>query len=117
MPIALFVLNFSRITPQAIEIALINWAGEKGIPFVMAGTKADKAGKKQAAETSGNYKVALSEIWEELYPPFTSAAAKPKKASLKFLGLLRTVWVNSGEDTFYWRAAKITQRNFIKMTE
>lgn len=83
----LFVLIDLRIPPQAIDIAFINWAGENGIPFVMVGTKADKAGKKQVAETLENYKVALSEIWEEL-PTFYVSSSETKEGKTEILGFI-----------------------------
>jgi GTP-binding protein len=90
----LFVLIDLRIPPQAIDIAFINWAGENGIPFVMVGTKADKAGKKQVAETLENYKVALSEIWEEL-PTFYVSSSETKEGKSEILDFIQECMAQS----------------------
>ena len=55
---------------------------------MMVGTKADKAGKKQVAETLENYKVALSEIWEEL-PTFYVSSSETKEGKSEILGFIQ----------------------------
>lgn len=46
-----FVLIDSRLTPQAIDLDFIEWLGDRGVPFTLVFTKADKqsVGKTQVS--------------------------------------------------------------------
>ena len=62
----LFVLIDSRHKPQDIDKEFMQWLAEKGIPFVMAFTKADKLGKVVLAKNIGAYKAEMLKAWGEL---------------------------------------------------
>lgn len=83
-----FVLIDSRIPPQTIDLEFLEWLGVSGIPFAIAMTKTDKL-KKTALETAiEEYKLKLSETWEELPPIFitSSETALGKDEILGFIG-------------------------------
>ena len=72
----LFVLVDSRLEPQKIDLELIEWLGENGIPFAIVFTKADKqsVGKTKANVT--RYLETLRQQWEELPPYFVTSSEK-----------------------------------------
>jgi GTP-binding protein len=71
-----FVLVDSRLEPQKIDLAFINWLGEKTIPFSIVFTKSDKLKKQQIIYSIENYKKELKKSWDELPPLFISSAEK-----------------------------------------
>lgn len=72
----LFVLVDSRHEPQKIDLELIEWLGENGVPFAIIFTKADKLNITQQRENIANYLHKLEEQWEELPPYFLTSAEK-----------------------------------------
>lgn len=72
----LFVLVDSRLEPQKIDLRFIELLGENGIPFGIIFTKADKLSQAQLNHNVKNYKLTLSEQWEELPPMFISSSEK-----------------------------------------
>ena len=72
----LFVLIDSRHKPQDIDKEFMQWLSEKGIPFVMAFTKADKIGKVVLAKNIGAYKAEMLKAWGELPQIFITSAEK-----------------------------------------
>ena len=72
----LFVLVDSRLEPQKIDLRFIELLGENGIPFGIIFTKADKLSQAQLNRNFKNYKLTLSEQWEELPPMFISSSEK-----------------------------------------
>ncbi|MDR0419985.1 MAG: ribosome biogenesis GTP-binding protein YihA/YsxC [Prevotellaceae bacterium] len=62
----LFVLIDSRLEPQKIDIAFINFLGEYEIPFAIIFTKTDKTGSEKLNKNIEAYKQLLFESWEEL---------------------------------------------------
>lgn len=72
----LFVLVDSRLEPQKIDLRFIELLGENGIPFGIIFTKADKLSQAQLNRNVKNYKITLSEQWEELPPMFISSSEK-----------------------------------------
>ena len=81
--VSAFVLVDIRHEPQKIDVEFMQWLGERGIPFAIIFTKADKL-KPQAIERNvAAYKEALLEWWEEFPPYFvTSAQNKTGKEEL-----------------------------------
>ena len=71
----LFVLVDIRHEPQRIDLEFINEMGEKGIPFSIVFTKADKIGKQVQQEAVEAYRSRLLEDWEELPPLFVTSAS------------------------------------------
>ncbi|MBL7765957.1 MAG: YihA family ribosome biogenesis GTP-binding protein [Chitinophagaceae bacterium] len=74
--LTLFILIDSRHTPQKIDIDFVNKLGEKGIPFSIIFTKADKETQKEVSLHVSQFKKALLAYWEELPPIFVSSAVK-----------------------------------------
>lgn len=72
----LFVLVDSRLEPQKIDLRFIELLGQNGIPFGIIFTKADKLSQAQLNRNVKNYKLTLSEQWEELPPMFISSSEK-----------------------------------------
>ena len=72
----LFLLIDSRLPPQAIDLAFIEWLGENGIPFAIVFTKADKLGREKLNANVQTYLEKLSEQWEELPPYFVTSSEK-----------------------------------------
>ena len=70
----LFLLIDSRHEPQLIDLELIEWLGENGIPFSIVFTKADKLSKGKLAADVKYYLSELSKQWEELPPYFITSS-------------------------------------------
>ena len=74
--IMLFVLLDSRHDMQDVDLRFISELGEKGIPFGLIFTKADKQGPEALAAQVLKNKARLLEDWEELPPVFISSSVK-----------------------------------------
>ena len=70
----LFVLLDSRHDMQEVDLRFIAELGEKGIPFGLIFTKADKQGTNVTAAQVDKNKARLLEEWEDLPPVFVSSA-------------------------------------------
>ena len=92
--VMLLVLVDSRHPMQEVDLRFIAELGEKGIPFGIVFTKADKQGpealERQLLENKGR----LLEDWEELPPIFVTSAVKGtgKEELLNYIGsILQTL--------------------------
>ena len=74
--IMLFVLLDSRHDMQDVDLRFISELGEKGIPFGLIFTKADKQGPEALNAQVLKNKDRLLEDWEELPPVFISSSVK-----------------------------------------
>ncbi|MBE6222805.1 MAG: YihA family ribosome biogenesis GTP-binding protein [Bacteroidales bacterium] len=74
--IMLFVLLDSRHDMQDVDLRFISELGEKGIPFGLIFTKADKQGPEALNAQVLKNKGRLLEDWEELPPVFISSSVK-----------------------------------------
>ena len=72
--VMLFVLLDSRHDMQEVDLRFIAELGEKGIPFGLIFTKADKQGTEVLAAQVQKNKDRLLEDWEELPPCFISSS-------------------------------------------
>ena len=72
----LFVLIDSRLEPQKIDLAFIEWLGENGVPFAIVFTKADKLNGSKLKANVNAFLEKLKEQWEELPPYFISSSEK-----------------------------------------
>ena len=72
----LFLLIDSRLPPQAIDLAFIEWLGENWIPFAIVFTKADKVSNEKLGNNIKTYLKKLKEQWEELPPYFITSSEK-----------------------------------------
>ena len=61
-----FVLIDSRLEPQKIDIEFCCSLGERGIPFVLAFTKADKQGNGKSQQNMALFRKELLEFFEEI---------------------------------------------------
>ena len=74
--IMLMVLLDSRHDMQDVDLRFISELGEKGIPFGIIFTKADKQGPEVLQQQVTKNKARLLEDWEELPPVFISSSVK-----------------------------------------
>lgn len=70
----LFLLIDSRHEPQNIDLEFMNFLGEKGVPFSIIFTKADKLSHSKLMCNIGLYKNRLMQDWEELPPCFITSS-------------------------------------------
>ena len=70
-----FQLIDAAIPPQAIDLEFTNWLGEKGVPFAIIFTKADKRAKSAGAGMEA-YQKEMLKNWESLPPMFVTSASK-----------------------------------------
>lgn len=92
--VMLMVLIDSRHDMQDVDLRFINELGEKGIPFGIIFTKADKMGIEALQLQVNKNKGRLLEDWEELPPCFISSSAKGtgKEEILNYIGsILQTL--------------------------
>lgn len=85
--VCLFVLIDSRLEPQKIDIEFINLMGEKGIPFAIIFTKADKLTQNQLDSNVARYKRFLRQNWEEL-PPMQISSSEKKTGQDEILSFI-----------------------------
>lgn len=64
----------SRLEPQKVDLAFIDWLGEKGIPFCIIFTKADKQSKSKTSANVELFNSILLKNWEELPTFFVTSA-------------------------------------------
>jgi len=74
--VMLMVLVDSRHPMQEVDLRFISELGEKGIPFGIIFTKADKMGTEALQQQLNQNKGRLLEDWEELPPCFVSSSVK-----------------------------------------
>ncbi len=85
-----FVLVDLRHNPQPIDLDFMRWLGEKGIPFSIIFTKADKLKPKAIERHVTDYKNILLETWEEMPNYFITSSSKSigKAAVLEYINYL-----------------------------
>ncbi len=92
--VMLMVLIDSRHPMQEVDLRFIGELGERGIPFGIIFTKADKMGTEVLQQQLGENKERLLEDWEELPPCFVSSSVKGqgKEDILNYIGsILQTL--------------------------
>ncbi len=92
--VMLMVLADSRHDMQEVDLRFIAELGEKGIPFGIIFTKADKQGQEALEQQILKNKGRLLEDWEELPPVFVSSSVKGtgKEEILNYIGsILQTL--------------------------
>jgi GTP-binding protein len=72
--ICTFVLVDVRHEPQKIDLEFIRNLGEKGIPFCLVFTKADKLSKTAVDKNVEQYKEKMLETWEEMPQFFVTSS-------------------------------------------
>lgn len=68
------VLVDSRLEPQKIDLEFCNWLGEKGLPFVIVFTKADKQSALKTDQNVAKFRKALLGFFEEVPQHFITSA-------------------------------------------
>ncbi len=83
-----FVLIDSRISPQKTDLEFIAVLGEKGIPFNLVFTKADKNSQAETAKNVRSFIQEMKKEWEEVPAHFVTSAEKGlgKKQLLEYIG-------------------------------
>ena len=92
--VMLMVLIDSRHDMQEVDLRFIGELGEKGIPFGIIFTKADKQGPEALEQQILKNKGRLLEEWEELPPCFVSSSVKGsgKEEIINYIGsILQTL--------------------------
>ena len=86
--VMLFVLLDCRHDLQEADLRFITELGEKGIPFGLIYTKADKQGTTVTAAQMEKNHARLLEQWEELPPEFVSSSLKGtgREEILQYIG-------------------------------
>ena len=74
--VSAFVLVDIRHDAQPIDVEFMQWLGENGIPFSIIFTKADKLKPNAITRNVENYKLKLSETWEEIPNYFITSSSK-----------------------------------------
>lgn len=86
----LFVLIDSRLEPQRIDLELIHWLGENGIPFALVFTKSDKLSPGACQTNVKRFLDKLSEEWEVLPPHFVTSS-KDAKGRDELLSYIKSI--------------------------
>jgi GTP-binding protein len=76
--INIFLLIDSRIKSMKSDLEMIDWLGERGIPFAIVYTKADTRELKQCKINIELFEKTLSENWEELPKRFLTSSEERK---------------------------------------
>jgi GTP-binding protein len=82
-----FILIDSRLTPQPIDVSFVTWLAERGVPFALIFTKADKQSPKKTAVTIQTF---LKELPAHLagVPPVISSSSKDRTGRIPILKLI-----------------------------
>ena len=82
------VLIDSRLEPQKIDLDFCNWLGEKGLPFALIFTKADKQSKVKTDQNLALFKKALAVTFMDMPTIFITSAELfvGKDEVLNFIG-------------------------------
>ncbi|MBE7179107.1 MAG: YihA family ribosome biogenesis GTP-binding protein [Mucilaginibacter polytrichastri] len=69
-----FVLIDSRLEPQKIDLDFCTWLGEKGVPFALIFTKADKQSGVKTDQSIAAFRKSLLNIFEEFPASFATSS-------------------------------------------
>ena len=109
-----FMLVDSSIRPQQVDLDFANWMGEKGVPFVLVFTKADKSPKDAHGNMAGFTK-AMKETWEAVPPAFLTSAEKSLGRD-NVLGFIEESIEEYAKDPLTARVRKAdNKRDFIQL--
>lgn len=81
------VLVDSRLEPQKIDMEFCNWLGEKGLPFVLVFTKADKQSAVKTDQNIAKFKKALMATFEEV-PQYFITSSETQHGRDELLGFI-----------------------------
>jgi GTP-binding protein len=74
--VCLFVLIDSRLEPQEIDLAFIQWLGEKSVPFSIVFTKCDKLTRLKLERSVESFRKEMLKHWDEMPPYFVTSSEK-----------------------------------------
>jgi GTP-binding protein len=89
------VLIDSRLDPQRIDLEFTSWLVEKGVPFSLIFTKADKLKPSKVNTNRAQFLAALSEFVEGEPATFITSA-EAKTGRLEVLGAIREMMSTQG---------------------
>jgi GTP-binding protein len=92
-----FVLVDVRLEPQRLDLEMIQWLGEHGIPFNIVFTKSDKLKQPSIVSHVALFKRTLKKTWDTL-PHLVITSAETRKGRDELLDIIARV--NAG-----WRSA------------
>lgn len=89
-----FVLVDVRLEPQKLDLDMIQWLGEKGVPFVIVFTKADKLKQPAVVSSVAQFKRVLKKTWQTLPHLIitSSESRKGREDVLEFIGDVNGRW-------------------------
>lgn len=93
-----FLLIDSRLEPQRNDLDMIQWLGERGVPFSIVFTKADKLSGPKAQSHIAAMKRELKKTWENL-PPMHITSSETGLGREEILGFIEEVngrWTHVG---------------------
>jgi len=85
----------SRLEPQKIDLEFCNWLGEKGLPFVLVFTKADKQSAVKTDQNIAKFRKALLTTFDEVPDIFktSSETHDGREEILGFIGGINQAFV------------------------
>ncbi|WKZ65186.1 MAG: ribosome biogenesis GTP-binding protein YihA/YsxC [Flavobacteriales bacterium] len=89
-----FLLIDSRLEPQDNDLGMVQWLGERGIPFCIVFTKADKLSPPKVQASIARFRRKLLETWETLPPMHTTSTAtgEGREGILAFIEEVNARW-------------------------
>jgi GTP-binding protein len=83
-----FLLVDARLEPQKNDLRMIQWLGEREVPFAIAFTKSDKISQPQVVSNVALFKRALKKTWQTLPMLFITSAEtrKGREELLEYIG-------------------------------
>ncbi len=85
-----FVLVDVRLEPQRNDLDMVQWLGEKGVPFVIVFTKADKLKQPAIVSNVALFKRVLKKTWENL-PHLIITSSESRKGRDELLEFIASV--------------------------
>jgi GTP-binding protein len=92
--LCLFILLDARLSPQAIDLDFIQWAGGKDIPLGLVFTKIDKLKRNELEKNMKHYREKLLTLWEDL-PTIVLTSSESKQGKEELLDLIAEVLAES----------------------
>jgi len=91
-----FVLVDSRLSPQKLDLEFLGWMVGRGLPFVLAFTKADKLSEKALQKNIGAFLLRMREISDEP-PDVVETSSESGLGRAEILGLIASALAEEAE--------------------
>lgn len=85
-----FLLIDARLDPQRKDVDMVRWLGERGVPFALVFTKADKLGRATVDSHVAAFKRELLKEWEAL-PSFFITSSEERAGREEILAFITEV--------------------------